>query len=74
MPDETPLDDALYAYSAGHADGAAGRPDSHRAAHPGTGADYRAGLADGSVSAFQAELLKQVRRALGDSPQDHQPG
>ncbi|MFI5934276.1 hypothetical protein [Actinoplanes sp. NPDC051494] len=68
MPDEPPIDEALHAYAAGHADGAAGRPDPGRVVDPATGPDYRVGLADGSVTVFQTELLKQVRRLLGDPP------
>ena len=61
------MQDAFQAYSAGHTDGAAGFRDQHRADHPETGPDYRVGVVDGSVAAFQAELVAEVRRLLGDN-------
>lgn len=61
------MDDSLQAYTAGHEDGAAGRRDPQRADHPQTGPDYRVGVVDGSVAAFQAELVAEVRRLLGDA-------
>ena len=61
------MDDSLQAYTDGHADGAAGRRDPHRADHPETGSDYRVGVVDGSVAAFQAELIAEVRRLLGEA-------
>ena len=60
------MDDSLQAYTDGHADGAVGRPDPHRAGDPETGPDYRVGVVDGSVAAFQTELVAEVRRLLGD--------
>ena len=62
------MDDALRAYRSGHADGLTGRHDQRRAAEPGTGADYRTGLADGRLATFEKELLAAVRRALAGSP------
>ena len=58
------MDEALRAYGDGHADGLAGLPDECRAAEPGTGADYRTGLADGQLARFEADLVAAVRRAL----------
>lgn len=58
------MDDALRAYGAGHADGIAGTPDDDRAADPGTGADYRTGLADGQLMRFENDLVAAIRRAL----------
>jgi hypothetical protein len=60
------FDDSLQAYSAGHADGEARTHDQGRADDPETGPDYRVGVVDGSVVAFQSELLSEVRRILGD--------
>jgi hypothetical protein len=61
------VNDSLQAYTAGHADGAAGRRDLEQAADPETGPDYRVGVVDGSVAAFQEELLAEVRRLLGEA-------
>jgi hypothetical protein len=61
------MDDSLQAYTAGHADGAAGRRNPQRAENPETGPDYQVGVVDGSVAAFQAELLAEVRRLLGEA-------
>ncbi|GIF09365.1 hypothetical protein [Actinoplanes siamensis] len=61
------MEDAFQAYTAGHADGAAGRRDARLAEDPETGSDYRIGVVDGSVAAFQAELMAQVRRLLDES-------
>ncbi|WP_328460943.1 hypothetical protein OHA21_31200 [Actinoplanes sp. NBC_00393] len=61
------MNDSLQAYTDGHADGLAGHHDLERVADPETGADYRIGVADGSVAAFQTELLAQVRRLLGEA-------
>ncbi|MEU4423004.1 hypothetical protein AB0F81_20450 [Actinoplanes sp. NPDC024001] len=61
------MDDSLQAYTDGRTDGAAGRRDQERADHPETGPDYRVGVVDGSVAAFQAELVAEVRRLLGDA-------
>ena len=58
------MDDAFAAYGAGHADGLAGRGDGVAAADLATGADYRAGLTDGQVAAFEIALIDAVRRAL----------
>ena len=60
------MDDSLQAYNTGHADGAAGRRDPDRADDPETGSDYRVGVVDGSVAAFQAKLVAEVRRLLGE--------
>lgn len=60
------IDDSLQAYNAGHADGAVRHCDPVRAGHPETGPDYRVGVTDGSLAAFQAELLAEVRRIIGD--------
>ena len=62
------MEEAFLAYNAGHTDGAAGIRDSLRADDPETGQDYRVGVVDGSVAAFQAELVAQVRRLLGETP------
>jgi hypothetical protein len=70
MPDESPIENALLAYAAGHEDGAVRRPDPQRAGDAETGPDYRVGVADGSLIAFQAELVDQVRRLLGDPTRD----
>ena len=59
------MDDALLAYGSGRADGVAGRHDAERADHPDTGEDYRVGVTDGQLEAFEAALLAAVRRALG---------
>ncbi|GIF10148.1 hypothetical protein [Actinoplanes teichomyceticus] len=61
------MEEAIQAYAAGHADGSAGRRDAALADHPETGPDYRIGVVDGSVAAFQAELIAEVRRLLGDA-------
>ncbi|MFC7527344.1 hypothetical protein [Actinoplanes sp. GCM10030250] len=61
------LEESFQAYNSGHADGVAGHQDQVRADHPETGPDYRVGVVDGSVAAFQAELVAQVRRLLGES-------
>ncbi|WP_045746481.1 MULTISPECIES: hypothetical protein [Actinoplanes] len=60
------MDDSLQAYTDGRVDGTAGRCDLDRAGDPDTGPDYRVGVSDGSVAAFQAELTAQVRRLLGE--------
>lgn len=65
MFEEPRMDEALLAYTAGHTDGAAGYRDARQADHPETGPDYRVGVVDGSVAAFQAELIAEVRRILG---------
>ncbi len=59
------MDDALRAYEAGRADGLAGRHDLRRAGRPETGADYRVGMVDGQMAAFEAGLIDAVRKALG---------
>ncbi|GAA2695382.1 hypothetical protein [Actinoplanes palleronii] len=61
------MEEAFLAYTAGHADGSAGRRDTHSAEDPETGNDYRIGVVDGSVAAFQAELVAEVRRLLGET-------
>ncbi|WP_430783638.1 hypothetical protein [Actinoplanes sp. G11-F43] len=58
------MEDALAAYAAGHADGTAGLRSLARSEDPATGPDYRVGVADGSVAAFQAELIAEIRRLL----------
>ncbi|WP_433834103.1 hypothetical protein ACQP2E_31670 [Actinoplanes sp. CA-015351] len=60
------MDDSLQAYTSGHVDGEARRHDQALADHPETGPDYRVGVVDGSVAAFQSELIAEVRRILGD--------
>ena len=65
--EEAPMDEALVAYTAGHVDGAAGVRDGSRANDPETGQDYRIGVVDGSVAAFQAELVAEVRRLLDET-------
>ncbi|BEL12086.1 hypothetical protein Q0Z83_102770 [Actinoplanes sichuanensis] len=62
------MEEAFAAYTAGHNDGSAGVRDGIQANHPETGTDYRVGVVDGSVAAFQAELVAEVRRLL-DSPE-----
>ncbi len=62
------MDDALVAYDKGRADGIAGQRDAEAAGHPATGADYRTGLGDGQLAAFETDLLAAVRRALGREP------
>jgi hypothetical protein len=61
------MDDALAAYGTGHTDGHAGVCDAARAGDPETGDDYRVGVLDGQVAAFQEALLEAVRRALGEA-------
>ncbi|GAA4972567.1 hypothetical protein [Actinoplanes utahensis] len=61
------MEEAFLAYTAGRADGEAGHRDLTRADHPETGQDYRVGVVDGSVVAFQAELVAEVRRLLGEN-------
>ncbi len=56
------MDEAFLAYTAGRADGSAGRRDARLADDPETGSDYRIGVVDGGVAAFQAELIAEVRR------------
>jgi hypothetical protein len=65
--EEAPMEEAFLAYNAGHADGSAGRRDAQLADDPETGSDYRIGVVDGSVAAFQAELVAEVRRLLGEA-------
>lgn len=61
------MEEALVAYNAGRVDGAAGMRDAQLAGDPETGSDYRIGVVDGSVAAFQAELIAEVRRLLGEA-------
>ncbi|SDT78392.1 hypothetical protein [Actinoplanes derwentensis] len=61
------MDDALAAYAAGHADGSAGLRSLVHSADPATGPDYKVGVADGRIVAFQAELLAEVRRLMESS-------
>jgi hypothetical protein len=60
------MDDSLAAYGAGHTDGQAGVRDLDRAGDPETGADYRVGLLDGRLAAFEEALVEAVRRALDE--------
>ena len=60
------MEDAFVAYGAGHADGRAGREDVARAGDARTGADYRVGLVDGQLAAFEDALTEAIRRAMGD--------
>jgi hypothetical protein len=60
------MDEALVAYDTGHADGRSGRDDARRAADSATGPDYRVGVLDGQVAAFEEALISAVRRALGE--------
>ena len=62
------MEEAFEAYTAGHVDGSARVSDPARAEHPETGRDYRVGVVDGSVAVFQAELVAEVRRLLGETP------
>jgi hypothetical protein len=64
------MDDALLAYDSGRADGIGGLHDAVRAGHPQTGPDYRVGLVDGQIAAFETELLAAIRRALGLNAED----
>lgn len=61
------MEEAFAAYNAGHADGSAGLRSLSRSEDPETGPDYRVGVADGSVVAFQSELIAEVRRLLDPS-------
>jgi|KBSSwiStaDraftv2_1062776.scaffolds.fasta_scaffold685858_2 hypothetical protein len=60
------MDDAFVAYRQGHADGRAGRPDAARGADPETGADYKVGVSDGRLAAFEDALIDAIRKAMGD--------
>ncbi|WP_433292012.1 hypothetical protein ACQP2F_26890 [Actinoplanes sp. CA-030573] len=60
------MDDALAAYGSGHADGMAGRHDAGRAGDAETGADYRVGVVDGQLAAFEEALIAAIRKAMGD--------
>lgn len=68
------MDEALVAYQAGRADGAAGFRDPQIAEDPEVGADYRVGLLDGRIAAFH--LIRELRGILGvdgslfDGPDD----
>jgi hypothetical protein len=53
-------DFALRAYDEGRADGVARRHDRER----GGDADYRVGLADGELEAFEADLIAAIRKAM----------
>jgi len=64
------MDDALVAYDAGHADGRAGRRDGDKAGDPATGADYRVGIADGQLAAFEDALVTAIRAALDRKKSD----
>ena len=63
------MDDAFAAYGAGHTDGLAGRSDAVAEGDPLTGVDYRAGVLDGRVTAFEISLIAAVRQAL-DPPSE----
>jgi hypothetical protein len=65
--EEAPMEEAFAAYRAGHTDGTTGVRDGMRANDPETGSDYRIGVVDGSVAAFQAALVAEVRRLLDES-------
>ena len=58
------MDDALLAYATGRDDGLDGRRDQHRAADPGTGADYRMGFLDGRLELFR--MHAQLRKIVED--------
>ena len=51
---------SLRAYGDGRADGVAGRTDHERTGDP----DYRAGLVDGELEAFEVELVAAIRKAM----------
>ncbi|MBM2616514.1 hypothetical protein JIG36_13200 [Actinoplanes sp. LDG1-06] len=53
-------DFALKAYDEGRADGVAGRKDLERTGD----ADYRVGLHDGQLAAFEADLIAAIRKAM----------
>lgn len=53
-------DFALRAYAEGRADGVVGHRDVER----GQDADYRVGLADGELEAFETELIAAIRKAM----------
>jgi hypothetical protein len=59
------MDETLKAYSAGRADGIAGRRDAAGAADPATGPDYRIGFLDGRIEVFR--LLAHVRKIVEDA-------
>ena len=58
------MDAALLAYESGRADGLSGRHDTALAGDPGTGPDYRVGIVDGQLAAFEASLIAAIRKAL----------
>ena len=63
-------DFALRAYDEGRADGMAKRENDGRAADPGdrvwlaADPDYRVGLADGQLAAFEEDLIAAIRKAM----------
>jgi hypothetical protein len=59
------MDEALIAYTAGRADGVAGRRDAARTDDPATGRDYRIGFLDGRIEVFR--MLARVRKIV-DGP------
>jgi hypothetical protein len=61
------MDDALAAYGSGHADGVAGHEDAARAGDPVTGPDYRVGVVDGQLAAFEEALVAAIRKAMGEN-------
>ncbi|WP_127507140.1 hypothetical protein [Actinoplanes solisilvae] len=53
-------DSSLKAYDEGRSDGEAGRRCPERADDP----DYRVGLVDGQLAAFEAALIAAIRKAM----------
>jgi hypothetical protein len=53
-------DASLRAYDDGRSDGEAGRHDDTRAED----ADYRVGLVDGQLAAFETALIAAIRKAM----------
>lgn len=53
-------DGSLRAYDEGRSDGEAGRRDEVRADDP----DYRVGLVDGQLAAFETALIAAIRKAM----------
>ena len=53
-------DFALRAYDEGRADGLAKTSDAGRADDP----DYRVGLVDGELAAFETDLIAAIRKAM----------
>jgi len=61
------VDDALLAYESGRADGLSGRHDAALAGDQRTGPDYRVGIVDGQLAAFEDALVAAIRRAMGET-------